>query len=241
MTMASRVFSSAMIEQLHCSGPRENFVNHASIVANEFWYPAADSESICHSEWAQAREEPASAFCQRLTLGTLEALLARQYANALGRHSVAAKYRQHGYQDRDRKDNDRVEAAPRIREKNLEKNPAPKPLQRTTTVSDQDPCTCPERARFLAARSAERFCRRSRRRALPKCGFELHSCKQCMYFDPGSRFECMQPVKDRVAKKDARNDCTFYEIRVTREKETSTPASLRPNDARQAFENLFKK
>jgi hypothetical protein len=51
----------------------------------------------------------------------------------------------------------------------------------------------------------------------------------------------MQPVSVRIAKKDARNECTFYEIRVTREKETSTPASLRPNDARQAFENLFKK
>ena len=75
----------------------------------------------------------------------------------------------------------------------------------------------------------------------PKCGFELHSCKQCTYFDPGSRFECMQPVKERIAKKDARNECTLYEIRVTREKETSTPASLRPNDARAAFENLFKK
>jgi ribosome-binding protein aMBF1 (putative translation factor) len=75
----------------------------------------------------------------------------------------------------------------------------------------------------------------------PKCNFELHSCKQCTYFDPGSRFECMQPVKERIAKKDLRNDCLVYEIRVTREKETSTPASLRPNDARAAFENLFKK
>ncbi|MGB8060893.1 MAG: hypothetical protein WCF26_03290 [Candidatus Sulfotelmatobacter sp.] len=75
----------------------------------------------------------------------------------------------------------------------------------------------------------------------PKCGFELHSCKQCTYFDPGSRFECMQPVKERIAKKDTRNECTLYEMRVTREKETSTPASLRPNDARAAFENLFKK
>jgi hypothetical protein len=75
----------------------------------------------------------------------------------------------------------------------------------------------------------------------PKCGFELHSCKQCMYFDPGSHFECMQPVTVRVGKKDERNDCTFYEIRVTREKETSTPASLRPTSARAAFDNLFKK
>lgn len=74
-----------------------------------------------------------------------------------------------------------------------------------------------------------------------KCGFELHSCKQCMYFDPGSRFECMQPIKERVARKDAANRCECYEIRVTREKETSTPAAAKPNDARQAFENLFKK
>jgi hypothetical protein len=51
----------------------------------------------------------------------------------------------------------------------------------------------------------------------------------------------MQPVKERIAKKDTQNNCELYEIRVTREKETSTPASLRPNDARAAFENLFKK
>jgi hypothetical protein len=51
----------------------------------------------------------------------------------------------------------------------------------------------------------------------------------------------MLPVLKRIEKKDARNDCTLYELRVAREKETSTPATLRPNDARQAFENLFKK
>ena len=51
----------------------------------------------------------------------------------------------------------------------------------------------------------------------------------------------MQPIPVRIPKKDEKNDCNFYEIRVTREKETSTPATARPNDARQAFENLFKK
>lgn len=75
----------------------------------------------------------------------------------------------------------------------------------------------------------------------PKCGFELHSCKQCMYFDPSSRFECLQPITARLSPKDKKNDCTFYAIRVTREKETTTPATLKPQDARQAFENLFKK
>jgi hypothetical protein len=75
----------------------------------------------------------------------------------------------------------------------------------------------------------------------PKCGFELHSCKQCTYFDTSSRFECTQPIPERIPRKDQRNDCTFYSIRVMVEKETSTPKALRPNDARQAFENLFKK
>jgi predicted RNA-binding Zn-ribbon protein involved in translation (DUF1610 family) len=75
----------------------------------------------------------------------------------------------------------------------------------------------------------------------PKCGFELHSCKQCLYFDPSSRFECMQPVPERIPRKDVKNDCTFYSIRVTTEKETTTPSAAKPTDARQAFDNLFKK
>ena len=74
----------------------------------------------------------------------------------------------------------------------------------------------------------------------PKCGFELHSCKQCTYFDPTSRFECTQPIPERIARKDTRNNCAFYSMRVTMEKETSTKAS-QVNDARKAFENLFKK
>jgi predicted RNA-binding Zn-ribbon protein involved in translation (DUF1610 family) len=147
---------------------------------------------------------------------------------------VAAKYRQHGYQDRDR-DSNKASG-----EKLGEKSGAPPPkwdnsfgprpvnLPGTRAVS-----RCTQCGAVLQGSTGDGQC--------PKCGFELHSCKQCTYFDPGSRFECMQPVKERIAKKDARNECTFYEIRVTREKETSTPASLRPNDARAAFENLFKK
>jgi hypothetical protein len=75
----------------------------------------------------------------------------------------------------------------------------------------------------------------------PKCGFELHSCRQCTYFDTSSRFECLQPIPERIPRKDERNQCSFYSMRVRVEKETSTPAAARPADARKAFENLFKK
>jgi hypothetical protein len=144
-----------------------------------------------------------------------------------------AKYRQHGYQDRDQNDRKGEErkgagsgAAGPKRDNTF--GPRPVNLPGTHAVS-----RCAECGTVLQGMTADGKC--------PKCGFALHSCKQCMYFDPGGRFECMQPVKGRVEKKDAKNDCTFYEMRVTREKETSTPVSARPSSARAAFENLFKK
>jgi len=149
-----------------------------------------------------------------------------------------AKYRQHGYQDneyegRRKESGEKPRKAPAERTSGPPKwdhalGPRPVNLPGTRAVS-----RCAQCGTVLQSSTGEGKC--------PKCEFELHSCKQCTYFDPGSRFECMQPVKVRIAKKDERNECPSYEIRVTREKETSTPASLRPNDARAAFENLFKK
>jgi hypothetical protein len=87
----------------------------------------------------------------------------------------------------------------------------------------------------------------------PKCKFELHSCKQCVHFDTAAQFECTQPIPERIPRKDVKNECTFFEFRMTVEKDTSpvnypsnanaAPAtnSGRPDDARKAFEDLFKK
>ncbi len=58
----------------------------------------------------------------------------------------------------------------------------------------------------------------------PRCAFELHCCKQCAYFDSAARFECMQTIPDQVARKDQRNECTFYEFRTTIEKDTAPSA-----------------
>jgi len=71
-----------------------------------------------------------------------------------------------------------------------------------------------------------------------KCGFELHSCKMCAYFDTSARYECTRPITARLPRKDVQNHCHLYMVRSTVERETS---SFRPLDARAAFENLFKK
>jgi hypothetical protein len=90
--------------------------------------------------------------------------------------------------------------------------------------------------------------------ACPRCAFELHSCKQCVHFDTGAQFECTEPITERIAKKDARNDCAFYAFRMTIEKDTAPTsanavapppppefAGARPSSGRKAFDDLFKK
>jgi predicted RNA-binding Zn-ribbon protein involved in translation (DUF1610 family) len=74
--------------------------------------------------------------------------------------------------------------------------------------------------------------------ACPKCKSDLHTCRQCMYFDPGSRFECRKPITARILNKGGGNTCELFASRTVIERETSSGA---PTDARQAFANLFKK
>lgn len=136
------------------------------------------------------------------------------------------KYRQHGYQDNAA---ERQKAPGQRPGRKDTFGPRPIAMPGTHTVS-----RCAQCGTLLTLLS-EPLGR------CAKCGFELHSCKQCGNFDPSSRFECTQPIPERVAKKDAQNDCKFYCISVRVEKQTSTGGISRPDDARRAFDNLFKK
>ena len=152
-----------------------------------------------------------------------------------------AKYRQHGYQDRDKREDTPKSSSggqsggqgggqgAGAAKRDLTFGPRPVNMPGRNDLSRCSQCGVVLQGQDLATGKC------------PKCGFELHSCKQCMYFDPSSRNECMKPVKERIMPKDTSNNCEVYQIRVTTEKQTSTPVAAKPNDARQAFENLFKK
>jgi hypothetical protein len=84
----------------------------------------------------------------------------------------------------------------------------------------------------------------------PKCSVALHCCKQCGHFEPSQRFQCTKPLKQRVGSKDKANECEYFETRVTVARDAtrgdSSPAVASPaphsrEDARAAFDNLFKK
>jgi len=73
-----------------------------------------------------------------------------------------------------------------------------------------------------------------------KCGAPLHACRQCTYFDTAARFQCTQPIPARIPSKTAANDCTFYSPARSFDL-TGTRATGTPDDARSAFDTLFKK
>lgn len=95
----------------------------------------------------------------------------------------------------------------------------------------------------------------------PKCSSDLHCCKQCTYFEPSTRFQCLKPIPERINKKDLANSCTFFKQRVTVARDTpggrqvlgglSNPTTSRPLEqappprspqaAKAAFDSLFKK
>jgi hypothetical protein len=74
------------------------------------------------------------------------------------------------------------------------------------------------------------------------CGTDLHTCRNCLNFDPSARNECIKPIEVRVPNKSANNLCTFFEAKVLVEKQGSGAASPKPeNSHRQAFLDLFKR
>jgi ribosomal protein S27E len=141
------------------------------------------------------------------------------------------KYRQRGYQDepreprREHRPAEKKEYAPRG-----QPPMAPKTFNMPGFREVVRCSRCGHELTVAAASSPDGTCAR--------CGAPLHSCAQCVNFDTSAAFECQQPVPARVSPKDARNECPFYEPRVTVERETKS--SQGPSTARQAFDDLFK-
>ena len=133
------------------------------------------------------------------------------------------KYRQRGYQedDRGREQRPKPQSPPRERE-------GPRSPRMMAFGSKVKCAACG--AIVQANISDDSTC--------PKCNADLHTCRQCAYFDPAARFECRKPITARIVNKGGRNNCELFAARIVVERETSSGG---PTDGRQAFANLFKK
>ena len=132
------------------------------------------------------------------------------------------KYRQRGYQEAYREDKPKAQK-PRSTEVRTPKFPEVREVFRCAMCGKVMP------VQFGVSTDSQ----------CPSCQADLHTCKNCFYFDTGCRFECNQPITQRVSPKDKRNRCEFFRVRITVERETSTAVS-KIKDPRQAFDKLFK-
>jgi ribosomal protein S27E len=140
------------------------------------------------------------------------------------------KYRQRGYQDQPAPS--RFEQKPAAKKEYAPRGQPPTAPKTFNMPGYREVVRCRGCANELtlaSAWSAEAQCSR--------CGADLHTCAQCVSFDTGSALECQQTIPARVSPKDRRNVCTFFEPRVTVERETK---SAPPATARKAFDDLFK-
>ena len=133
------------------------------------------------------------------------------------------KYRQQGYRSQPKRDTDRRPELPRP------SSDAPRSggMLAAKTVSRCAGCGA---VLPIATASLEQC---------PQCRAAIHSCAQCTHFDTSRRFECTQPIIERVADKNARNECDGFALRVTVERDAS-PDSTRPADLKRGWDNLFK-
>lgn len=147
------------------------------------------------------------------------------------------KYKQRGYQDDGTRDRERSGSplAPR------------KPIEPRAPGRQLQSASGPKTPNLMATHEVFKCARCGNKLRLPveaddrcaRCGTAVHSCVNCVSFDTSARFECsQQALTARVAPKDERNSCTWFGPRTTVERQTSTQAA--PNNARQAFDDLFK-
>lgn len=79
-----------------------------------------------------------------------------------------------------------------------------------------------------------------------KCSADLHTCSNCKNFDTMTRWECRESdnIPARVSPKDCRNTCTVFSPKMVADLAADKGMGARaesPDDARKAFDALFKK
>lgn len=141
------------------------------------------------------------------------------------------KYRQRGYQDEPRSSTPKRE---------------PKAQEPRAPGRQLQDAAGPRTPNLMGTHELFRCSRCGHKLSLPvgadekcaRCGTDVHSCVNCVSFDTSARWECtQQALTARVAPKDERNGCTFFQARTTVERQTGSSG---PPSARQAFDDLFK-
>ena len=129
------------------------------------------------------------------------------------------RYRQPGYQDTE------PTSRPTPR-----REPKDGPSGRGLGASDTDVFRCRD-----CGQKIDSYANLSLNAACSKCSAALHSCVNCSSFDPAARFECTQPIAERLPSKTKANDCELFRPKIIVERREEP----KPTSGRAAFDALF--
>ena len=74
----------------------------------------------------------------------------------------------------------------------------------------------------------------------PACGADLHSCRGCSFYAPGSHFDCHETVDELVADKERANFCEHFKAgKNSKWSDGQNGAQDKKAAARDAFNSLF--
>ncbi|HSJ97290.1 MAG TPA: hypothetical protein VLC53_09460 [Myxococcota bacterium] len=77
------------------------------------------------------------------------------------------------------------------------------------------------------------------RDACPRCGADLHVCRNCAHYDPGAYNECREPQAERVSDRERANRCDWFAPSAAAA--GAAGGAQAGTDARAALEALFRK
>lgn len=78
--------------------------------------------------------------------------------------------------------------------------------------------------------------------ACQKCGADMHTCGNCRSFDTTTLWECRENIPVRISPKHVKNECAFFSPKIVRDLSADKgKLPQTPDDARKAFDALFKK
>ena len=77
-----------------------------------------------------------------------------------------------------------------------------------------------------------------KRDTCPRCSGDLHSCRNCKFYDPSKNNQCAETQAEWVRDKEAANYCDYYLPNITLL--ARGRSSSEPNDAKKRFDSLFK-
>jgi hypothetical protein len=78
--------------------------------------------------------------------------------------------------------------------------------------------------------------------ACNSCGADLHTCGNCRFFDTTTLWECRENIPVRVVGKHAKNTCALFQPKIVKDLSADKGKQPQtPDDARKAFDALFKK